>query len=245
MRKEAGRKEMSSIDKNHSAWYYVLRSKCTSRTQSLFLLRPCLQCQISPLALFLLKEKHKRKISTVFEKCTVLRFYPFLLCSPFALLWFAGLFESSSQFLFSISSNINIKRILKHKFLCPLFSQHKRGSKGAVCSWWIVSGFTCQHAHSCASLALCTLNAAHHKALSELMKANRSRQHQSSGFQLPPLLQWATFSCCTWDNPFLLAKIALCFRAHKTALGGKRWFDCFSFLCSFWNSWTWLLFLYL
>lgn len=155
-----------------------IKNECTSRTQFFFLLLlPCLQCQISPLALFLLKEEHKKKVSSVFEKCTVLRFCPFLLCSPFALLWFAGLFQSSSQFPFSISSSINRKRTLKHIFLCPLFSQHKRGSEGAVCSSWIVSGFAGQHAHSCASLALCTLNAAHHKALSEFVKAERSRQH--------------------------------------------------------------------
>lgn len=174
-----------------------------------------------------------------------LRFCPFLLCSPLALLWFVGLFQSPSQFPFFIYSNIKRKRTSKHIFLCSLFSQHKRRSEGAgwVGEWWVVMLINMHTPVPLQLFAHWTLLIT--RALSEPMKADGSRQHQSSGFQLPPLLRWATFSCCTWENQFLLAKIAFCFRTHKTALGKEVVWLFFSLLCSFWTSLTWQAFLYL
>lgn len=108
----------------------ALRIRCARRTLFLFLLPflSCLQCQISPLALFLLNKEHTEKIPSVFEKCTSLGSAPF----SFALLWLAGLFQNPSQFPFSIFPNINRKRTPKHIFLRPLFSQHKEDRRSRL-----------------------------------------------------------------------------------------------------------------
>lgn len=122
-------------------------------------------CHVGPLAWFLLNKEHKERISSLFWEMYFLGFWPFLLYVPLALLWFVGLFQSPSQCPFSFSSNVNGKRTPKYIFFSSLFSQHKRGSEGADCRWWMVSGYAHQHAHLCAFLALCTLNAAHHKGI--------------------------------------------------------------------------------
>lgn len=131
----------------------------TNRIYFLFLLLLlCFQCQICTLALHLLNKEHKENILSVFEKSTSLGSILFSFSSSLVC-WFISI---PSQFPFSIYSNINRKRTPKHIFSCSLFPLHKR-SEVAGCGWWIVSGYAHQHAHSCASSALCTLNAAHHK----------------------------------------------------------------------------------
>lgn len=119
------REEMNSIDKNYSLCCYALSIRCTRRTLFLFLLLflPRLQCQISPLALFLLNKEHTEKIPSAFEKCTSLGSALF----SFAFLWLAGLFQNPRQFPFSVFPNINTE--LLNTYSCVLPSPNiKRGS---------------------------------------------------------------------------------------------------------------------
>lgn len=191
---------------------------------------PAMSNQLSYL--FLWTKNIGANFSSVWEMY-FLRFCPFPLRSPLALLWFIGLFQSPSQFPFFISSNIN--RELLNTYSCVLSSLNTKEDlkerAALVNDEWLCSS-ACTLVCLFSSLHTeCSSSQGHWVSSWNLMDGNR--QHQSSGFQLPPLLQWATFSRCTWENQFLLVKIALCFRAHKTALGGESGLIVFPFYLAF------------
>lgn len=99
----------------------------------------------------------REKFSSVSKKC---RSSSALI--SFGLLSFVGLFQSSSQFPFSLSSYIN--RELQNTLSCVLSSLNIK-KKMIRSMLLMVNGYAHQYAHACASSAVCTLNVSRHQGI--------------------------------------------------------------------------------